>query len=44
MEKHKHYISTRCPICGAYMKKSKHNPKIYVCSARCGYYYNIEKQ
>lgn len=32
-------ISVHCKICGGLMKKSKHNPKIYVCSNRCGFYY-----
>ena len=33
------YISSRCPVCGGYMKKSKKNPKLYICNRRCGYYY-----
>lgn len=35
-------ISVHCKVCNGLMKRSKKNPKIYVCSNRCGYYYHVD--
>ena len=35
-------ISVHCKVCNGLMKRSKKNPKIYICSNHCGYYYHVD--
>lgn len=39
----KGYLSTRCPICGSYLKRNKKKPNIYRCN-KCNYWYDKNEE